>query len=268
MFAGGPEDASMIRIIPIPAFSDNYIWLLRNETHAAVVDPGDAAPVRAYLERERLTLAAIVATHHHNDHVGGIPALLATRNVPVFGPAREAIPGRTMALRTGDSFTLPELGVKLNAIDIPGHTAGHIACYGAIEDAPSLFCGDTLFAAGCGRVFEGTPEQMWSSLSALAALPDPTRIYCGHEYTLANLRFAAAVEPANADIGERVQRESAKRERGAPTLPSTIAEERLTNPFLRAAEPAVRMAAERYAGRPLADTVAVFAALRAWKNAF
>jgi hydroxyacylglutathione hydrolase len=268
MPAAGPEDASMIEIIPIPAFTDNYIWLLRNAAHAAVVDPGDAAPVLGYLERERLTLTAIIATHHHNDHVGGIPALLAQCNVPVFGPAREAIPGRTTALRTGDPFTLPALGVTFSAIDIPGHTSGHIACFGKIDDVPSVFCGDTLFAAGCGKLFEGTPEQMWSSLSALAALPDSTRVYCGHEYTLANLRFAAAVEPANTDLAERMQRERAKRERGVPTLPSTIAEERRTNPFLRAREPAVRMAAERHAGHALADEIAVFAALRAWKNAF
>jgi hydroxyacylglutathione hydrolase len=256
----------MVAIIPIPAFADNYIWLLRQEKAAAVVDPGDAAPVIAYLEREGLTLTAVLATHHHGDHVGGIPALLARYSAPVFGPAREAIPGRTRAMAGGDVVTVPGLPVTLTAIDIPGHTAGHIAYFGDIDGTPSLFCGDTLFAAGCGRLFEGTPSQMWASLSSLAALPDPTRVYCGHEYTLANLRFARAVEPDNADIQERQRCEQAKRENGEPTLPSTIGLERATNPFLRVRVPAVSAAAQRHAGRALADDVDAFAALRAWKN--
>lgn len=258
----------MVEIIPIPAFRDNYIWLLREGRHAAVVDPGDAAPVLAYLDRAQLALTAIVATHHHSDHVGGIPALLERFEVPVFGPARETVPGRTHALRDGDRFDVPGLSIALATLDIPGHTAGHIACHGDIEGTPSLFCGDTLFAGGCGRLFEGTPEQMWASLSSLAGLPAATRVYCGHEYTLANLRFALAVEPANADIGARMQRESAKRERDEPTLPSTIGCELRTNPFLRAALPAVRAAAQRHAGGELDSDVAVFAALRMWKNVF
>jgi hydroxyacylglutathione hydrolase len=257
----------MLEIIPIPAFADNYIWLLRKENRGAVVDPGDASPVIAYVERESLELTAILATHHHGDHVGGIRALLARRNVPVFGPARETIPGRTHALAQGDAIVVPGIALELEVLDIPGHTAGHIA-YVARGLGPLLFCGDTLFAVGCGRLFEGTPAQMVASLDKLAALPDSTRIYCGHEYTLANLRFATALEPENALLRERETKEKAKRDRGLPTLPATIAEERATNPFLRIDEPPVRAAAERHAGHGLDGRAAVFAEIRAWKNAF
>jgi hydroxyacylglutathione hydrolase len=258
----------MPAIIPIPAFRDNYIWLIREGSSAAVVDAGDAAPVIDYLDAEGLELAAIIATHHHLDHVGGNVALLERWRVPVFGPAHETIPGRTDALVEGDRARIPGVDIELDVLDIPGHTAGHIALHGAVGDALALFCGDTLFAAGCGRLFEGTAAQMWSSLSKLAALPPPTKVYCGHEYTLANLRFALAVEPGNAALHQRQAREQAKRERGLPTLPSTIDEERATNPFLRAALPAVKSAAEAHAGRTLADDVASFAELRGWKNAF
>jgi hydroxyacylglutathione hydrolase len=258
----------MITIIPIPAFADNYIWTLREGRNAVVVDPGDAGPVLGYLDREGLALTAILATHHHNDHVGGIPALVARHRVPVFGPARESIPERTRALEEGDEIDVPGLPLRLRVMDIPGHTSGHIAYFGDVSGVASVFCGDTLFAAGCGRLFEGTPQQMWTSLSALAALPPETRVYCGHEYTLANIRFALAVEPASAPLWDRQAREQARRDRGEPTLPSTIGEERLTNPFLRAAVPAVREAAQSHAGASLATDVEAFAALRAWKNAF
>lgn len=258
----------MLEIIPIPAFADNYIWLLRKENRGVVVDPGDASPVIAHLERERIALTAILATHHHGDHVGGIRALLERRNVPVFGPAHETIPGRTRALAQGDAIVVPGIDLELAVLDIPGHTAGHIAYVAGDRRPPLLFCGDTLFAVGCGRLFEGTPAQMVTSLDKLAALPDSTRIYCGHEYTLANLRFATAVEPANALLRERQTREKSKRDRGLPTLPATIAEERATNPFLRIDEPPVRAAAERHAGHRLDGRTAVFAEIRAWKNAF
>jgi hydroxyacylglutathione hydrolase len=258
----------MVTIIPIPAFADNYIWVLRRGTAAVVVDPGDAAPVIAHFERERLELSAILTTHHHGDHVGGVGALLARWPVPVFGPAREVIPGRTHPLAEGDAIRVPGIGIELSVLDIPGHTAGHIAYVAHDAKAPLVFCGDTLFAVGCGRLFEGTPPQMVTSLSKLAALPGPTRVYCGHEYTLANLRFACAVEAANASLQVRQAREQQKRDRGEPTLPSTIGEERATNPFLRIDEPSIRAAAERRAGRALADRVAVFAEIRAWKNAF
>lgn len=258
----------MISIIPIPAFADNYIWTMRQGRSAVVVDPGDAAPVLDYLDREQLWLTAILATHHHNDHVGGVRALVARFPVPVLGPANETIPARTRALREGDVVDVPGLPVTLRVLDIPGHTAGHIALFGDVNGEPSVFCGDTLFAAGCGRLFEGTPQQMWTSLSSLAALPAATRVYCGHEYTLANLRFALAVEPHNAAIWNRQTREEEKRKQGSPTLPSTIELERETNPFLRAPIAAVHAAAEQHAGHPLRGDVETFAALRAWKNAF
>jgi hydroxyacylglutathione hydrolase len=258
----------MPSIIPIPAFADNYIWLLREGSAGVVVDPGDAGPVIAHLARENLELTAILATHHHGDHVGGIRALLDRWPVPVFGPANETIPGRTRALAEGDAITVPGIELELSVLDIPGHTAGHIAYVARGHASPLLFCGDTLFAAGCGRLFEGTPMQMVASLAKLSALPDATLIYCGHEYTLANLRFAAEVEPANASVAERRGREKAKRDRGLPTLPSTIGDEHATNPFLRTGRAAVRSAAERHAGRALDDPVAVFAEIRSWKNVF
>jgi hydroxyacylglutathione hydrolase len=257
----------MTTIIPIPAFRDNYIWTLRNAGHAAVVDPGDAAPVLAWLDANGVQLSAIIATHHHADHVGGVEALRARYDVPVFGPARESIPRRTQGLVEGDRIDVPGVDVSLGIYDIPGHTAGHIACYASGDD-PMLFCGDTLFAAGCGRIFEGTPAQMWSSLSKLAALPAATRVYCGHEYTLANLQFAQAVEPDNREVRARMAREAAKRERGEPTLPSTIGAELGTNPFLRAALPEVMARAAQHAGRRITDAIDSFAILREWKNGF
>jgi hydroxyacylglutathione hydrolase len=257
----------MISIIPIPAFRDNYIWAVRRGAKAAVVDPGDAAPVLAWLDANGVELTAVLATHHHADHVGGIPALRARYDVPVFGPAHEPIPARTHPLGEGDRIVVPGVDLLLSVLDIPGHTAGHIAYYTMPPDA-LVFCGDTLFAAGCGRIFEGTPEQMWSSLSKLAALDESTRVYCGHEYTLANLRFAAAVEPASKDIEVRTVHERDKRERGVPTLPSTIGAEHATNPFLRAALPDVMARTAARAGRPVRDAVDAFATLREWKNAF
>lgn len=257
----------MPSIIPIPAFRDNYIWAVRRGALAAIVDPGDAAPVLAWLDANGVELTAILATHHHADHVGGIPVLRERYDVPVFGPAHEPIPARTHPLGEGDRIGVPGVDLLLSVLDIPGHTRGHIAYYTMSPD-PLVLCGDTLFAAGCGRIFEGTPEQMWSSLSKLAALDESTRVYCGHEYTLANLSFAAAVEPASKDIEIRVVHERDKRERGVPTLPSTIGAERATNPFLRAALPGVMARAAAHAGRPMRDAVDAFATLREWKNAF
>jgi hydroxyacylglutathione hydrolase len=258
----------MPAIIPIPALTDNYIWLLREGGQAAVVDPGDAGPVLDYLDRERLALTAILVTHHHGDHVNGIAALRARFPVPVYGPARESIPGRTHALADGDTIVVPGTGPALSVLDVPGHTAGQIAYFGTDGGQPVTFTGDTLFTCGCGRLFEGTPAQMAASLARLAALPGDTLVYCGHEYTLANLRFALAVEPGNSALRERHVREHAKRDRGDPTVPSTIADERATNPFLRAGEPAVFAAAQAHAGHPLADAIESFATLREWKNGF
>jgi len=229
-----------------------------------VVDPGEARPVKEYLAREGLTLTAILATHHHPDHVGGIAELVAMTKVPVFGPKGEPIPALTHPVGQGDKVEIPALKVSFSVLDIPGHTRAHVAYYGL----ESLFCGDTLFACGCGRVFEGTAEQMLASLSKLAALPDATKVYCGHEYTLANIKFARAVDPDNSVLAAREERAKKLRADGRPTLPSTLGEERATNPFLRCAEPVVVESANKYLGARVADPVRVFAAIREWKNRF
>ena len=255
-----------LSVLAIPAFADNYVWLIHDGKQAAVVDPGDAAPVVAALSAHRLSLVAILLTHHHADHVGGVPALLERFPVPVFGPRGESIATVTVPLAEGDQAAIPELKLDLSVLDIPGHTRGHIAYVAA--DQGWLFCGDTMFAAGCGRLFEGTPAQMVASLAKLAALPDATLMYCGHEYTLANLRFAVEVEPGNRALPERIAREQDKRDRGLPTLPSTIAVEKATNPFLRYREPAIldRLAASgRLSSR---EPIAAFTALREWKNSY
>ena len=268
-----------MNLTALPAFSDNYIWMFHDGRHAVVVDPGEAEPVLAALEARRLVLAAILVTHHHADHVGGVDALRAVLQGPVYGPAGERTPEPRVAVAGGDRIEV--LGREFDVIDVPGHTLGHIAFYaadlgddrGGAERAaerdaePVLFCGDTLFSAGCGRLFEGTPAQMHDSLSRLAALPGSTRVCCGHEYTLANLRFAQAVEPANPAIADYTDWCRAQRAAGAPTLPSSIERERGVNPFLRCTEPGViRLARTR--GCTSDEPVAVLATLREWKNDF
>lgn len=261
-------------VLAVPAFDDNYLWVIHDGRHAAVVDPGDAVPVLAALQAEGLTLAAILLTHHHADHVGGVVELARQAVsdefpvIPVYGPAREQsrIKGMSIPLHGDDRIRIPALSLELQVIDIPGHTLGHIAYYAA--DHGLLFCGDTLFAGGCGRVFEGTPQQMVSSLGKLACLPAETQVYCAHEYTLSNLKFAAEVEPGNAQLQERILNERARRERGEPTVPTTIALERQTNPFLRATEKEILGSLQK-AGRLTAlDEVSSFAALREWKNTY
>lgn len=259
----------MIQIQALHAFSDNYIWLLQDtsQQRCAVVDPGDAAPVQQWLDdHPQWQLTDILITHHHNDHVGGVLALKASTGATVHGPAGETIPGRDTALNHGDRIQV--LGLELQVYAVPGHTLGHIAFYHAASEPPLLFPGDTLFAAGCGRLFEGTPAQMYASLQSLAALPDSTLIYCAHEYTLSNLRFAQAVEPHNPQIAQRFDDVSALRAQNRITLPSTIGLEKLTNPFLRAHERTVKEKADERAGSAHATAQGVFTTLRGWKDKF
>lgn len=257
----------MLEVSPVRAFADNYIWLIHAPVareEVVVVDPGDARPVQAALEQHGLRLRGVLVTHHHPDHVGGVRELAARHGVPVYGPARETMPCSVQSLDDGDIVSRADLGFEFQVMDVPGHTAGHIAYHGHGE----LFCGDTLFSAGCGRLFEGTPAQMLGSLDRIAALPDDTRIFCAHEYTLSNLRFAAAVEPGNADVLASLEATRALRDRDAITVPSRLGHERRINPFLRCREPAVRAAAEAHARRSLPEPVDVFATVRAWKDGF
>ncbi|WP_397452221.1 hydroxyacylglutathione hydrolase [Pseudomonas sp. NA-150] len=259
----------MIQIDALPAFTDNYIWLLQDAAskRCAVVDPGDAAPVLAWLEQNPgWQLSDILVTHHHHDHVGGVEQLKNVSGARVLGPAAENIPARDIALGDNDSVNVLGLDFVIHAV--PGHTLGHIAYYHADPQTPLLFCGDTLFAAGCGRLFEGTPEQMHHSLSRLASLPDSTLVYCTHEYTLSNLRFAQAVEPGNIDIAERFVQVSQWRSEERISLPSNLALERKTNPFIRVDETSVKEKADERTGTDNQSPSAIFAALRAWKDKF
>jgi hydroxyacylglutathione hydrolase len=253
-----------MNLIALPAFADNYIWMFHDGHQAVVVDPGDAAPVHAALDALQLTLHSILVTHHHADHVGGVNALRQRLQGPVYGPAHETIPSPFVPLNDGQTISV--LGLQFEVVDVPGHTAGHIA-YAQLnaQVEPWLFCGDTLFSAGCGRLFEGTAAQMSHSLARLSALPADTQVCCTHEYTLSNLKFAAAVEPLNTHISAHTARCLALRQAGQPTLPSTIALERQINPFLRCTQPAVQAAALDH-GAAANDAISVLAALREWKN--
>lgn len=266
----------MLTISPIKAFSDNYIWMLQKANHPQVVlvDPGQAEPVLDHLDQHELEPVAILITHQHYDHTGGVEGLLeAFPNMAVIGPARAPskepltidlpIPRYiTYAVGERDTVFLPELNTRLEVMTIPGHTLDHLAYVGE----GFAFCGDTLFAAGCGRLFSGTAEMMCSSIKRLMALPPETRLYCAHEYTVDNLGFAKWVEPDNDDVLERDGREMEKQEQGEVTLPTTVELEQLTNPFARVDEAVVINAAEKYAGKPLDQDWQVFAALREWKD--
>ena len=262
-----------IQIQQIPAFDDNYLWLIHNSQNAIIVDPGDAVPVQAYLNQHNLKLCAVLITHHHADHIGGVAALLqqAAPGIAVYGPKADQdsgrIPGITHGCSDNESILIPELDLNFTVLAVPGHTSTHIAYHCAALN--SLFCGDTLFAGGCGRLFEGTPLQMLTSLKKIAALPAQTRVYCAHEYTLSNLRFAIAVEPHNSALQTRYQEVIAAREQGISTVPSQLASELLTNPFLRSDSPdIIHTLQSNHRLATQTDEVSVFAATRLWKNTY
>ncbi|WP_020679772.1 hydroxyacylglutathione hydrolase [Marinobacterium rhizophilum] len=261
----------MFQVTPIPAFNDNYIWLLAEpqSNRVAVVDPGDATPVLEYLAHNDLTLAAILITHHHQDHTGGVARLLETFPVPVYGPRPSPFGGIDHPLQDSDSLEL--FGQRLQIREIPAHTLDHISYYCAprtADEAPQLFCGDTLFLAGCGRLFEGSAHQLQQAMDYFAGLPDSTEVYCTHEYSLANLAFAAAVEPDNVHIQSAIKRCKALRADAKPTLPSHIGTEKNINPFMRTRTDTVKASACQHAGSALETPVEVMTVIRQWKNQY
>lgn len=255
-----------MEILGLRAFADNYIWVLRDKGHAVVVDPGDAAPVLEHLHTSGDRLGAILITHHHRDHCGGVSELVERFQVPVFGPGKEHIPGLTQHLNGGEKIKVPGIDVHFDVLDVGGHTQGHVAYY----RPKVLFCGDALFVLGCGRLFEGTPAQMAASLARIAALPRDTKVYCAHEYAKNNLPFALAVEPGNALLQERAALLRHAIAVGQPTVPMQLGDELDTNPFLRCEIPEVKAAARKFGGYALTNKintpVDVFAALREWRN--
>lgn len=252
-----------LQVDAVPAFRDNYIWVLHDGRQAAVVDPGEAEPALRFLARNELTLGAILLTHHHHDHVGGVDRLLESADVPVFGPPDPRIPQVSNPCRDGDRITIDAPALTFRVLETPGHTRSHIAFHGDGR----LFCGDTLFSIGCGKLFEGTPEQMQASFDKLAALPADTAIHCGHEYTRANCEFALSVEPGNAELRRLAERVDRLRAADRITLPSTLRIETRCNPFLRTREATVIEAARRQDPACSGEPAAVFGVLRAWKDA-
>lgn len=256
------------KIHPIPAFQDNYIWIFTNadETSACVVDPGDPAPVQEYLETRNLKLTDILVTHHHPDHVGGLAKLIETYSPRVIGPALSQIPGISEFVKEDDTVSV--FDELFTVLEVPGHTLDHLAYFSGNSNTPFLFCGDTLFAAGCGRLFEGTPQMMQKSLAKFTNLPSQTKVYCTHEYTMANLRFAFEANPNNQDLISRMAVEQEKRNNDTPTLPSTIELELLTNPFLRCHDPDLQESVARNQEISLSSEQETFVALRRWKDNF
>jgi hydroxyacylglutathione hydrolase len=255
---------AVMTIVPLRAFHDNYIWLLTQDTHVVAVDPGDAAPVLAYLRQTHKQLSGILVTHRHDDHIGGVRELQAAFNVPVYAPQLDN-PGFTYRrVGDGDTVDFPELEAAFTVLDVPGHTARHVAYYGG----KSLFCGDTLFGCGCGRMFDGSCEQLHASLQKIAALPDETAIYCAHEYTLSNIRFARSIDPDNPALIARETQDSARIAAGQPTLPSTLGLEKATNPFLRCGSEAIRRAALQFSPDSGSSEAAIFCSIRQLKNLY
>lgn len=257
----------MLNIHPLPAFKDNYIWVIHNQNYAAVVDPGTAFPVIEYLQFKKLQLSAILITHHHHDHTGGVADLLELFQVPIYGPGNEFIVTVTHPTQEGEQINLQELSLNLTVLNTPGHTQGHIAYYGS-NPMPMVFCGDTLFSCGCGRIFEGTPQQMYQSLQKLSQLPDDTLVYCTHEYTLNNIRFARIVDPNNPKLLELEMTAQKLRNQNIPTIPTPLMLEKAVNPFLRCDQQEVVNSARNHSAKSLLDPVSVFAVLREWKNNF
>ncbi|MDD5388848.1 MAG: hydroxyacylglutathione hydrolase [Gallionellaceae bacterium] len=251
-----------MKVTAIPAFRDNYVWAIHDDHSVILVDPGEAAPILAWLERWQRHPVAILVTHHHADHVGGIREITARYDIPVYGPGNETIPGGTHPLLGGETVQINELGLAFQVLATPGHTLGHL-CY---VGHGALFCGDTLFSCGCGRLFEGTPTQMHASLSRIKALPAETQVYCAHEYTLENIDFALAVEPNNTALQTRLATVRNLRGQGIPSLPVSLSTEIATNPFLRFDQTSVAVAAAQHAGHPVQPGLATFTTLRAWRD--
>lgn len=258
------------QITPIPAFQDNYIWTLHNQRVAVLIDPGDASPCIAFLEQHGLILSAILNTHHHHDHTGGNEALSARYHPRIYGPQQEAIPFVTHPVNGGDRVTLTELGITFHVLATPGHTLGHVIYHIPAHDhgADLLFCGDTLFSCGCGRLFEGTPAKMLSSLKQISRLPDNTAVFCAHEYTLSNISFARKVDPDNQKLAKYEKDAQSMRHSGQPTLPSTLALEKRVNPFLRCNKAALVNTVASWLGRPPVNELEVFSELRKAKDHF
>jgi hydroxyacylglutathione hydrolase len=254
----------MLNLIPLPAFEDNYIWVWHDERHAVAVDPGDPAPLIAFLDAHRLALTAVLITHHHRDHTGGNALLRQRYNCAIYAPDNPRIPAVTHTVRGGDAVDLPEPGLHFEVLATPGHTLDHIS-YVAHG---SLFCGDTVFGCGCGKLFEGNPAMMAASLDAILTLPDATRVCCAHEYTLSNIDFAKTIDGGNPALLERERADRALRAQNRPTLPSTLALEKATNPFLRFHDPDMTAFAARYLNRPHPGPAEVFGAIRAAKDAW
>lgn len=257
--------SDMLEVFPIPAFVDNYIWCLHNETKAWVVDPGDATPVEQYLQSNNLTLEGVLITHHHADHIGGLKRLVTTYpNVEVYGPISTRIPFLTRQVSEGERVTLASLGCEFEVLEVPAHTKEHIAYFGAV----GLFCGDTLFSAGCGRLFEGTPEQMWHNFKRFNQLPGDTKVYCTHEYTQANNQFALTISPEDKHFNQHQEYIAKQRAANLPTLPTSIEQERKVNPFMRVEDALIAKLVSDHTKMSTDTPVEVFAAMRHWKDVF